>query len=215
MNLLSYTTFYDVASVIIHSALLMGVLTFHCGASTVVGSIVASLVHVTVTGGGETFTVQHAELDAELVRVSKRDKDAAAVDAAARGGCAADLKCSADHGGAVCPRGMTCRVAACVPTAHDDGGTLASLLGAEAFSENFRGACVAPRCSATECGPNFDNAVCSFGRACGSDGVCVARTDADAAAMVPAMEARDTAWFIYDDGRGLHSSTIELNLSPF
>jgi len=141
MKLSSHTSSCDVASVFIHSALFMGVLTFHCGASTVVGSISAALVHVTVTGDGETFTVQHAELDAELVRVSKRDEDAAAVDAAARGGCAADLRCGADHGGAVCPRGMTCRAAACVPTAHDDGGTLASLLGAEAFSENYGGAC--------------------------------------------------------------------------
>ena len=180
----------------------MGVMTFHCGASTVVGNIVAALVHVTVTGGGETFTAQNAELDAELVRVSNRDEDAAAVDAAASGGCATDLKCGPFHGGAVCPRGMTCRAAACAPTAHDDGGTLESLLGAEAFSESFGGACVAPRCSATECGPSFDNAVCSFGRACGSDGACVARTDADAAAMDPAMQARDTAWFIFDDGYG-------------
>ena len=39
----------------------------------------------------------------------------------------------------------------------------------------------------------------------------MARASAYAAAMVPAMEARDTAWFIYDDGRGLHSSTFRLN----
>ena len=146
---------------------------------------------IPVTGGGETFTVQRAELDAELVRVSRRDEDAAAVDAAASGGCAADLKCGAHHRGAVCPRGMTCRAAACVPTAHDDGGTLESLLGAETFSENFGGACAAPRCSATVCGPSFDNAVCSFGRACGSNGTCVARTDPR---TEPDMEARDTAW---------------------
>jgi hypothetical protein len=51
-----------------------GVLTFHCGEGTIsVGSISAVLSHVTVTDGGETFTVQHAELDAELVRVSIRN----------------------------------------------------------------------------------------------------------------------------------------------
>ena len=48
------------------------------------------------------------------------------------GGCSLDLKCGANHSSAVCPRGMTCRAAACMPTAHDDGGTLASLLGNEA-----------------------------------------------------------------------------------
>jgi len=111
-----------------------------------------------VTSGGETFTVQQAELDAELVWVPRRDTaaaaaaDVAAEDAAASGGCALDLKCGDDNGGAVCPRGMTCRAAACVPTAHDAGGSLASLLGAETFSENFGAACVAPRCSVAECG---------------------------------------------------------------
>ena len=88
--------------------------------------------------------------DAELMRVPKRDDDMAAAadaaaDAAVSGGCALDLKCGDDYGGAVCPRGMTCRAATCVPTAHGDGGTLASLLGAAKFSENYGGACVTPR----------------------------------------------------------------------
>ena len=142
-------------------ALGAGVLTLQCGppaagAGAVVGSIAAALSHATVTRGAEIFTVQLAELHADLVRVPKRDDaTAAAADtaAAAASGCAAeDLKCGDANGGAVCPLGMTCREAACVPTAHDAGGTLASLLGDVAFSENFGGACVAPRCSAAQCG---------------------------------------------------------------
>ena len=193
-----------------------GVLTFHCGASTVVGrcsltlsksvlkapmisalqtrkllsflafnftlrrytvvgSIAAALGHATVYSGGETFTVQLAELDAELVWVPARGgataaataagaAAVAAVAAASSAGCAADrvdMKCGedGDSGGAVCPRGMTCRAAACAPTAHDAGGTLASLLGDAAFSENFGGACVTPRCSASQCGQGGVNNV--------------------------------------------------------
>jgi len=62
---LSYTSSYDVASFMIHSALFRGVLTFHCGASTVVGKIVAALAHVTV--GWCRLIVSKSESIARLV----------------------------------------------------------------------------------------------------------------------------------------------------
>jgi hypothetical protein len=71
---------------------------------------------------------------------------------------------------------------------------------------------VATLCTlASKCGPSFGHAVCSFNRACGSDGTCVARTNATA--MEAAMGARDAAWFIYDNGYGRVGSCLMLATS--
>ena len=125
------------------------------------------------------------------------------------GSCAGiDFKCGAVNNGAVCPLGTTCRDGACVVTMHavaDMGDTLSVILGDDFYSENYGGACSgrmlstsSTRCSANYCGPRFGHAVCSFGRACGSNGTCVDWTDGTAAHA--AIADRSDTWFIYDDG---------------